>query len=107
VVGDDGLGDGCSDSVDLSGDTSSLDSDANIEVGELVLSEDKNRFEDLQPHNFGLDILDRLTIDLDETPSLFGKRDSGGRLFPVVVKRGRRKNKLKSQTNNRYRFEHK
>ena len=85
MVGDNGLGNGCSDSVDLSSDTSTLDSDANIEVGELVLSEDKNRFENLQPHNLGLDVLDRLTIDLDETPSLFGKCDSGGRLFPVVV----------------------
>ena len=66
-------------------DTSTLNSDTNIEVGELVLSEDKNRFENLQSHDLGLDILDRLSVDLDETPSLFGECDGGGRLFPTQV----------------------
>ena len=88
MVGDDGLGNGCSDGVDLCGDTSTLYSDANIEVGELVLSEDKNRLENLQSHDFGLDVLNRLSINLDETPSLFSERDSGGRLFPGNVKKG-------------------
>jgi len=94
VVCDNGLGNGRSDGVDLSSDTSSLYSDANIEVGELVLSDDKNRLEYLQSHDFGLDVLNRLTIDLDETPSLFGERDGGGRLLPVVA-RGVKKIELK------------
>lgn len=82
MVGDDGLGNGRSDSVDLCGDTSTLYSDADIEVGELVLSDDKNRLENLQSHDLGLDVLNRLSINLDETPSLFSEGDSGGRLFP-------------------------
>lgn len=86
MVCDDGLGDSCSDGVDLSSDTSTLNSDANIQIGELVLSEDKNRFEYLQSHDFGLDVLNRLSIDLDETPSLLGKCDSGGGLLPVMVR---------------------
>lgn len=95
MVCDDGLGNGCPDSVDLCGDTSTLYSDADIEVGELVLSEDQDWFEYLQSHNLGLDVLDRLAIDLNETPSLFSERDSGGRLFPGKAKRSGKK---KSQT---------
>ena len=86
MVRDDGLGDGCSDGVDLCGDTSTLDSDSDIEVGELVLSEDKDRFEDLQSHDLGLDVLNRLSINLDETPSLFSEGNGGGRLFPENCK---------------------
>jgi hypothetical protein len=93
VVSDDRLGDGCSDGVDLCGDTSTLHSDADIEVGELFLSEDKNGFENLQSHDLGLDVLDRLAINLDETPSLFSERDGGGRLFPEKSTRGGREKK--------------
>lgn len=82
MVSNDGLGNGCSDSVDLCGDTSTLHSDADIEVGELVLSDDKNRLENLQSHDLGLNVLNRLSINLDETPSLFGEGNGGGRLFP-------------------------
>ena len=84
MVGNDGLSDGCPDSVDLSGDTSALNSDTDIKVGELVLSEDKNWFKNLQTHNLGLDILNGLAVDLDETPALFSKCNSSSRLFPVV-----------------------
>jgi len=83
VVSNDGFRDGRSDSIDLCSDTSTLNSDTNIEVGELVLSEDKNRLENLQSHNFRLNILNGLTIDFNETPSLFRECDSGGRLFPM------------------------
>ena len=86
MVGNNRLGDRRSDSVDLCCDTSTLDSDANVEVRELVLSEDENWFENLQSHNFRLDVLDRLSIDLNETPSLFSECNGGGRLFPGKVK---------------------
>ena len=95
MVGNDGLGNCCSDGVDLCSDTSTLYSDANVEVGELILSENKDGFENLQSHNLGLNVLDRLAINLDETPSLFSERDGGGRLFPEKSKRGGRE---KSQT---------
>ena len=98
VVRDDGLGNGCPNGVNLCGDTSTLHSDADIEVGELVLSKDKNGFEDLQSHDLGLDVLNRLSIHLDETPSLFREGDRGGRLFPENCKKrgrtGRKKEKL-------------
>ena len=89
MVSNDGLGNRSSDGVDLSCDTSTLHSDSNVKVRELVLSEDKNRFEDLQSHDLRLDVLNRLAINLDETPSLLSKGDSGGRLFPITLKKGR------------------
>ena len=93
MVCDDGLGNGCPDGVDLCGDTSTLNPDADIEVGELVLSDDKNRLENLQSHNLRLDVLNRLSINLDETPSLFSEGDSGGRLFPESQREWREKGK--------------
>jgi len=101
VIRNDGLSDGCPDGVNLSGDTSTLHSDADIEVGELVLSEDKNWFEDLQSHDFGLDVLDRLSIDLDETPSLFGKGHGGGRLLPRKARTRKEREKRKTWPRNK------
>ena len=86
VVSNDGLGNSSSDGVDLSGDTSTLDSDADIEVGELVLSNDQDRLENLQAKSFWLNILNRLSIDLDKTPTLLGKSNGGGGLFPERAK---------------------
>ena len=84
VVSNDALGDGRPDGVHLGRHTSSLHSDANVKVGELVLSEDEDRLEGLESEAFGLDELDRLTIDLDQAASLLGEGASGGGLLPVV-----------------------
>jgi hypothetical protein len=85
MVCDDRLGNGGPDSVNLGRDTTPLDPDADIQVGELVLAKDEDRLEDLQTHDLRLDVLNGLPIDLDKTPPLLGKGNSRGCLFPVVV----------------------
>jgi len=98
VVGNDRLGDGGPDGVDLCSDTSTFDTDTDVQVGELVLSQDQDRFEDLKAHALRLDVLDRLSIDLDETPALLGKGNSGCRLFPVRCDvRRQKRNKLRKR----------
>ena len=82
IVGDDALGNGLSNGIDLSGETSSLDSDANVEVGEFVLAEDEDGLEGLETEALGLDVLDGLTVDLDQTAALLGESAGGGCLFP-------------------------
>lgn len=63
-------------------ETSSLNSDTNVEVGELVLSQDEDGFEGLQTEAFWLNVLNGLTIDFDETTALLGESTGGCRLFP-------------------------
>jgi len=83
VVSNDGFCNCCADSVNLSSASSSLDTYTDVEVGELLLSEDKNGLESLQTKRFGLDKFNGLTIDLDETTSLLGESTGSGGLFPV------------------------
>ena len=85
MVGNDGLGNGSADSINLSRHTSTLHSDSDIKVRELVLSYNQHRLEDLQPKNLGFDVLDRLPIDLNETPALLCECNSCGGLFPVMI----------------------
>jgi hypothetical protein len=91
VVGDDGLGDGLTDGVDLRGVTTTGDADADVDVGcgllvlcriarrmkqlramrglrtELVEAEDQDGLVDLEAEDLGLDEGKRLSVDLDET----------------------------------------
>jgi hypothetical protein len=82
VVGNDTLGNSRANSVNLSGDTSTLDTDADIEVAELFLSNNQDGLEDLQAKGLGLDVLNGLTIDLDQATTLLGKSHCGRSLFP-------------------------
>lgn len=47
VVGDDRLGDGLTDGVDLRGVTTTGDTDTDVDTGKLVDSDDQERFVDL------------------------------------------------------------
>jgi hypothetical protein len=47
VVGDEGLGDGLADGVDLGGVTTTGDADADVDTGELVRTDDEERLVDL------------------------------------------------------------
>lgn len=47
VVGDQGLGDGLTDGVDLRGVTTTSDADADVDVGELVKTDNKDGLVDL------------------------------------------------------------
>lgn len=51
VVGDQGLGDGLADGVDLRGVTTTGDADADVDVGELVKTDNKDGLVDLQANN--------------------------------------------------------
>lgn len=48
VVGDEGLGDGLTDGVDLGGVTAAGHADADVDIGELVEAEDQERLVDLR-----------------------------------------------------------
>ena len=47
VVGDEGLGDGLTDGVDLRGVTTTGDADTDVDVGELVKTDNQERLVDL------------------------------------------------------------
>jgi hypothetical protein len=48
VVGDQGLGDGLADGVELGSVTTTGDTDADVDIGELVEAEDEERLVDLE-----------------------------------------------------------
>lgn len=84
MVGDDRLGNGGTNGVDLGGNSSTLDPNTDIEVRELVLSENQHRLKDLEAERLWLDVLNGLSVDLDQTTALLGECTSGGGLFPVI-----------------------
>jgi hypothetical protein len=67
VVGDEGLGDGLADGVDLGGVATAGDADADVDVGELVEADDEERLVDLEAEDLGLDEGERAAVNLDET----------------------------------------
>lgn len=86
VVGNDTLGNGSANGVNLSSDTSTLDTDADIEVAKLVLSNNQDGLKDLEAEGFRLNVLNGLSIDLDQTTALLGVGNGGCRLFPEKMK---------------------
>ena len=58
--------------------TTTVDTDANINVAEAFLTEKKNNFVDLELHDLGFKELDRGTIDANETLSALAVSDGGG-----------------------------
>lgn len=83
VVRHNRLGNGLTDGINLSSDTSTLHSDADIEVAELVLSYNKDRFEDLQTKSGRFDQFNGLAIDFDQSAALLGESNCGSGLFSV------------------------
>jgi len=83
VVGDQGLGDGLADGVDLRGVATSADADADVDLGELVDADDEEGLvdlfvsvnvafrrsykieTDLEAENRGLNEVEGLAVDLD------------------------------------------
>ena len=80
VVGDEGLGDGLSDGVDLGDVSSSLHPDADIEDAEGVFTGDQNGLVDLEPEDLGLEDGDGGAVDTDDTTALLGVGDCSGSL---------------------------
>lgn len=67
VVGDDGLGNSLTDGVDLGSVTSSGDADTDVDVGELVETDDEEGLVDLEAEDLGLDKVDGGSVNLDES----------------------------------------
>ena len=88
MVSNNRLGNSGSDGINLCGNSTTLDTDTNIKVGELVLTNDQNWLENLQSELLWLDVLNWLPIDLDKTTALLGESASSGSLFPEKKKRG-------------------
>jgi len=71
VVGDNGLRDGLTDGVDLGCVATTGDSNADVDVGELVETDDQKGFVDLESQDFGLDEVERFAVNLNDSfPSL-------------------------------------
>jgi hypothetical protein len=67
VVGDDALGNGLSNGVNLRRVATTLDPNPDVEVLKVVGPEDQDGFVDLGPQDRRLDEHERLSVDLDET----------------------------------------
>lgn len=87
MVGNDCFGNGGADGIDLGGHTTTLYTDTDIKVGELVLTKNKDRLEGLESKGLGLDKLNGLSINLDEATALLGKGTCSCRLFPERSKK--------------------
>ena len=69
VVCDNGLGDGLTDGVDLRSVSTSSNSDADIDVGELIETDNEERLVHLKSKDLRLDEVERLSVNLDEALS--------------------------------------
>ena len=67
VVGDNRLSDSLTNSVDLRSMTTSSDTDADIDFGESLETDDQERLIDLETEDLGLDEVERGAVDLDES----------------------------------------
>ena len=74
VVGNDGLGNGLTDSVNLGSVSTASNSDADVDTSELVETDDQEGFVDLESQDLGLDEVEGLSVDLNEPLSC---------LFPI------------------------
>jgi hypothetical protein len=57
--------------------TTTVDTDADVNVAETFLAEKKNNFVDLEFHDLGLEELNRGSIDTNETLSALAVSDGG------------------------------
>ena len=87
VVSDDGLADGLTDSyktkitlkkstINLSNATTTTNTDTDINVAELVNTEDHQRFIDFSSDEFRFDEVKRETVNLDEALTFLAVSDS-------------------------------
>lgn len=74
VVGNDGLGDGLTDGINLRSVSTTSNSNADVDAGKFVESNNQDRFVDLESQDLGLDEVERLSVDLNESLSC---------LFPI------------------------
>jgi len=84
VVGDEGLGDGLPNGIDLCDMTAALDSHTNVHSSKSLLAQQQHWLLDLESEQLGLDLLEGASVDLDEAIAALAVRDcSGSFLAPV------------------------
>ena len=81
IVGDESLGDGLSDSHDLSHRTGASDAALDGEVLKPVATNDEDGLKDLGPHGFGFNQMERLSINSDEAMTIRYRCNSGSVLL--------------------------
>lgn len=81
VVGNDGLGNGLPDGVDLGSNTSPLDTDSDVQVSKFILTKDEDGLESLQAKNLGLEQFNGAPVDLDEATACLAESDGSGGLL--------------------------
>lgn len=70
MPGDQGLGNSLTNGVYLRDITTSVGTDADVDVGELVWSQQQNRLENLESERFRLNQAQGLTVDFNQTLSV-------------------------------------
>lgn len=81
VVSNKTLGDGLSDGVDLGGVTTTGDTHSDVDVGELVKTNQDQWLVNLESEDLWLNKGDWGTVDLDQTLTLLDVGNSCGRLL--------------------------
>jgi hypothetical protein len=81
VVGDEGLGDSLSDSINLGNLSTATHADPDVHIGELVEANDEKRLIDLESQDLGLDELEGTSVDLNETAASLAVGNGGGGLL--------------------------
>ena len=81
VVGDNGLGNSHSHSHNLTGGTTTLNSNSNGEIFEFITSKKEDWLENLGSHGLWLDEVEWLSINSDESMSLLAESNGGGVLL--------------------------
>jgi hypothetical protein len=88
VVGNDGLGESLTDSVDLGSVSTTLDTDTDVNVGELVRANAEDGLVDLELQDIGLDELDGGSVQADETLTGLAVSNGGGGFLLLTKSRG-------------------
>lgn len=78
VIGNNSLGKGLTDGIDLRSVTTTLHTDANVNVGEALLAQDQDGLKDLQTKDLWLDQLQGDTINTNQTLASLAMSDSSG-----------------------------
>lgn len=81
VKGNQTLGNGLSDSIELRNVSTSADSDSNVNVGKLVETNNEERLVDLESEGLGLDKADGRAVKFEETFAGLDVGDSGSSLL--------------------------
>jgi len=81
LEGDETLADGLTDGEDLGGGTTTTDADTDVQLDELVGSEEEDGLIDLHAEGGGFQKLKGFSVDTDETLTVSDVGDSGGVLL--------------------------